>query len=553
MENIYKILNKKLENILHQLNYADISIVVRNSRYRQFQVDSLISYAHKTNQNPMILSESLKTQMIYDDFFENVLVTPPGFINFDISRKSYSQLFSENEITVSLPQKKGKVIFDYGGPNIAKQLHIGHLRCAYLGQSLYNLTREYGISCISDIHLGDHGYNMGLVLAESEAENIDLLRVKDSFNNNYFSIFRMYLSANKRSIDNIKFRERANEISAEIFSNEYYLKRWNVLKDISKQYLKYLYDSINVTFDYWKGESDSLIYMDKVIKRVKKFCDTKVEDKTLFVKVSDSQKSLENYVPIRKKNGVYLYLATELATLYERVEKNLPTEIYYIVDYRQKSHFENLFYLSNITKITTDNIFQQHIIYGTVTDKNKPIKSRENTYWQVTRLLSDLKNDFNLKYLKANCSLNPQKMDEYMHINIKWRILQISRNRNISLAYEDFLLEKGNCGIYILNTFYTVSSIANETTLKVQYNFRDCDKQKIEIAKNILDFVQVLEYTYYAKSFHIFCQYIYKLCKYFNMYLHSCKSNLEDEFLLFFSTYLKFILKYSFNILSIKF
>lgn len=449
MENIYKILNKKLENILHQLNYADISIVVRNSRYRQFQVDSLISYAHKTNQNPMILSESLKTQMIYDDFFENVLVTPPGFINFDISRKSYSQLFSENEITVSLPQKKGKVIFDYGGPNIAKQLHIGHLRCAYLGQSLYNLTREYGISCISDIHLGDHGYNMGLVLAESEAENIDLLRVKDSFNNNYFSIFRMYLSANKRSIDNIKFRERANEISAEIFSNEYYLKRWNVLKDISKQYLKYLYDSINVTFDYWKGESDSLIYMDKVIKRVKKFCDTKVEDKTLFVKVSDSQKSLENYVPIRKKNGVYLYLATELATLYERVEKNLPTEIYYIVDYRQKSHFENLFYLSNITKITTDNIFQQHIIYGTVTDKNKPIKSRENTYWQVTRLLSDLKNDFNLKYLKANCSLNPQKMDEYMHINIKWRILQISRNRNISLAYEDFLLEKGNCGIYI--------------------------------------------------------------------------------------------------------
>lgn len=236
MENIYKILNKKLENILHQLNYADISVVVRNSRYRQFQVDSLISYAHKTNQNPMILSESLKTQMIYDDFFENVLVTPPGFINFDISRKSYSQLFSENEITVSLPQKKGKVIFDYGGPNIAKQLHIGHLRCAYLGQSLYNLTREYGISCISDIHLGDHGYNMGLVLAESEAENIDLLRVKDSFNNNYFSIFRMYLSANKRSIDNIKFRERANEISAEIFSNEYYLKRWNVLKDISKQY-----------------------------------------------------------------------------------------------------------------------------------------------------------------------------------------------------------------------------------------------------------------------------------------------------------------------------
>jgi hypothetical protein len=124
------------------------------------------------------------------------------------------------------------------------------------------------------------------------------------------------------------------------------------------------------------------------------------------------------------------------------------------VDYRQKSHFENLFYLSNITKITTDNIFQQHIIYGTVTDKNKPIKSRENTYWQVTRLLSDLKNDFNLKYLKANCSLNPQKMDEYMHINIKWRILQISRNRNISLAYEDFLLEKGNCGIYIKYFLY---------------------------------------------------------------------------------------------------
>lgn len=515
----------RLEKIYKNMGLVDISSHFRKSRIRDYQIAEIIKFAYRNEKNPLILAYEIKKELENNSFFNDIIVVEPGYIHFNVS-KSYvmsylsSKHYKQHDIFKN-------ILIDYGGPNIAKELHIGHLRSAILGSSLVHLCEYYGISVLTDVHLGDYGYNIGLVLAEFEYRNIDIVRSRRILKDDNSFIFRCYVSANRRKKGNEEFDKKARFISSQLNKNPYYNQLWQIIKEYSLNYIKDIYKKINVKFDFWYGESDSIDFIQTVFRLINEYIGIYQKNGALMVK-----NNIGNEIVLQKSDGAFLYASTELATMYKRVQAFNLDEIWYTVDYRQKQHFENVFSIAAHSIICDYELQNVFVGFETVhSNNNKPIKSRTGNTFALTVFFQNLYSDFNMV---SKCRNKNDNLDistsEKINANVRFRILSVSRKRKILVNYDSFLLEKGYSGVYIIKTLKNINEYLNNKNLSFEYpiSIDDIDDKYRKLFLELLEVESVIAYSFAIKSFHIICMITYKICKNINKIINN-KAEIKVE------------------------
>jgi len=324
-------IESEISDILNAFQIED-SVEIRYSNIENIdiQCNNLVRYSNNPNIND--IKKKLKKSILAHPFVENIEIAENGFINLNFSNE-YLNIFSKNHGARIISSKKEAILFDYGGPNIGKDLHVGHIRTLNIGRSLYNIFKLAGHDVVSDIHLGDWGMPIGLILAYVEKENMDINSIT------YLDLETIYPKASELSTNNKDFYKEAQEISKKLNSkNEVYLSKWKIIYNLAIPNIKHLLKSLNYEFDLWRGESDVVDEVKTVVADAR--------EKNLVMEDDGALISTEKEDPpilITKSDGSYLYLTTDLGTVVHREKSQKYDKYIYVVDSRQKNHFRTSF------------------------------------------------------------------------------------------------------------------------------------------------------------------------------------------------------------------
>lgn len=359
---IIKELTNDLKEIVNKAGYEVENLILQPSGRKdlgQYQLNDAMALAKKYGKNPRMIAEDITKQLETDSRFTNINIAGPGFINITLTDEYLvnilNRISNNLEENIDKPTPK-KIILDYGGANVSKALHVGHLRSANLGEALKRLARLLGHEVLSDAHLGDYGRPLGLVILEIKKMYPDLAYFDESYTGDYSEIDlpitnadleKIYPLASAKSKEDENYLEEAREITVKIQNHERgYYDLWKKVVSISKEEIKKVYDSLNVYYDLWQGESDAVEYFDE-LKQI--FEESNVLEESNGAKIVEV-KTAEDKAPMPpllfvKSNGSISYETTDLATILERKKKFNPDEIWYCVDARQELHFEQVFRL----------------------------------------------------------------------------------------------------------------------------------------------------------------------------------------------------------------
>ena len=510
-----------------------------------FQTNICFALAKQKGVNPKVLAEELQSNLSATvlEYF-NVEVCPPAFINFSFNEKGVTYFLNEiskNEYFGLEKIGDGKtVVLDYGGANIAKELHMGHLRSPIIGESLTRLYKFFGYKTVGDVHLGDWGLQMGLVMAildeigklefyytgKGEKPEITL----EFLNENY-------PKASAKSKTDPEFKKKAETFTLNLQQlKEPYFTIWKDIKEVSIKAIERNYNNLNCKFDLWYGESDAQKYIDRTIKLfVDKglayeseealVVDVKKEGEHIPIPKKDpSEKQLyKNPMPpviIKKHNGGDLYATTDLATLIQRVEdnKNL-TEVVYITDKRQAGHFEGVFRASRLAEIVPEEIKLTHIGYGTMNGRDgKPFKTRDGGVIKLEDVIDMVTNKASEK-LKANGVESDHNLAQIIGVGaMKFGDLSNEISRDYVFDLDAFMSFEGKTGPYLQYTAVRISSLlskAGEFTDKIVV----ADEYSKEILVNILKLNESLELAHKNLCPSFICTSVYNLASsYSRMY-----------------------------------
>lgn len=408
MKNFIKKHEEKLKKIILECGYSiDNANIVPSARLDlgQYQFNGVMELAKINRTNPRMIANAIAERMDEDADYQNVNVAGPGFINITFSDKALSEYIESIRKNVSENKNihdRKKVIIDYGGPNVAKTLHVGHLRSANIGEALKRLSKELNCEVISDIHLGDWGRPMGLIMLELKKKHPEWVYFDENYNGEYpkecpitnSDLEKLYpIASNKAKEDELYLKE-AREITTKLQKKQRgYYELWKQIISISTTEIRKLYDKLNVSFDLWNGESDSDEYVPRVIEYLKKKGLVYESDGALIMDVSMPGDTTE--IPpllLIKSNGAVSYETTDLATLWDRVNNINPDEIWYVVDKRQSLHFEQVFRAAYKSGIVPQNIKLEFIGFGTMNGKDgKPFKTRDGGVMTLSDLIESVK------------------------------------------------------------------------------------------------------------------------------------------------------------------
>lgn len=415
----------------------------------------------------------------------DILVTEvvmPGFININLNNTYLSEIMNDmlHDKRCKLPKMEPKkIVVDFGGANIAKPLHVGHLRSAIIGDTLCRISRFLGHEVISDVHMGDWGLQMGLVIAEIKRLNPDLVYFDENYSGNYpeespvtsSELNTIYPNASARSKVDTEFAALAAKITVELQKGKKgYVALWNHIRKVSIADLKINYSSLGVEFDKWLGESDADPYIPKVIKILEDKNLLKRSEGAMVVDVSlEDDNSPMPPMIIVKSNGGDVYGTTDLGTLLQRMTDWNPDEIWYIVDNRQALHFKQVFRCAKMADIIDDTTNCYHIPFGTMNGKDgKPYKTREGGVMRLSDMINDVVNN---AYIKVNESNMVTQEDEKYEVA---RIVGISalkvgdllnhRTKDFIFDMDRFLSYDGKTGPYLQYTAVRIKSILEKAT-----------------------------------------------------------------------------------------
>ena len=342
-----------IKNILDELGY-DMEVIILPSSKKDlgdFQLNIAMSIAKKHHKNPKVVAEEIVNKLPND--FVNVNIANPGFINFCFDDKDLINYFNDcindfKNIYDTHPKKK--IILDYGGANAAKALHVGHMRSANIGEALRRLCNLLGFETISDVHLGDLGRQAGMLISEIKLREPNLAFFNENYKGNYpivnytaKDLADMYVAANIACNNDEKRLEEVRLITAEIDKgNERYIALWKQLVEISSLEIKKVYDKLNCNFDLWEGELDSFKDVKPMLEVLKPFLYESEGAMVMDIKKDSDTKEMPPIIVI-KKDGATIYATRDLATIYSRIKRFSPDEIWYVVDSRQSLYFEQVF------------------------------------------------------------------------------------------------------------------------------------------------------------------------------------------------------------------
>ncbi len=540
MELVEKILAKELSNAFKKSGYnEEVNVQICSlENLGDFQCCEPLMLAKKYHKSPLQIANEVVSNLEKLNLIGNVSVAAPGYINIFLNDDALAKYLVDylnhvDEIIKEHGEKKN-VVVDYGGANVAKPLHVGHLRTAIIGESIKRLCSYLGDNTLGDVHLGDWGLQMGMVICEIKRMQPDLVYFDENYLGNYpdyspvtlDELSILYPKASSRAKSDENAMEEAKQATFELqHGRRGYLALWKNILELSKRDLKKNYDNLNVSFDLWLGESDSRKYYEEVVEYTKNSGYAKLSQGAWIVDVSEENDKKE--VPpfiLLKSDGSVLYSTTDLATIVQRERENNADKIIYVVDNRQEMHFTQVFRCVNKIKILKKPIELCFVGFGTMNGKDgKPYKTRDGGVMQLSVLIEDVKTKAleKLKQSKQDdCS--DEEMENISSVialaALKFADLSIYRTKDYIFDVDKFTSFEGKTGPYILYTVTRAKSILNKVkdfSSNVDFELFGEDRK---LALILIQFHKEIISAYKSLSPNLICDYVYKLANAFNSF-----------------------------------
>ncbi len=520
----------------------------------QYQCNGALAAAKIYKKAPIMIANEVVELIKDNSLFAEITAIMPGFINMNISNTYLASYLNEMNKSEHYGCDKAEepktIVIDYGGPNVAKPLHVGHLRSAVIGESIKRISRYLGHNVIGDVHLGDWGLQMGLIISELKKRQPDLVYFDDSYTGEYpkeapFTISELeeiYPAANEYAKEHPDFKEEAKNATFQLQNgNRGYMALWNHILTVSVTDLKKNYDNLNVSFDLWKKESDAQAYIPDMIAYLKDNNYTRISEGALVVDVKEETDTKE--IPpcmILKSDGATLYNTTDLATMVERMELFLPDAITYIVDKRQELYFETVFRCAKKTKLVDERVKLTFLGFGTMNGKDgKPFKTRDGGVMRLESLIQNISDEVYNKIMENREMSEEEAKDVAKKVGLaalKYGDLSNQASKDYIFDIDRFISFEGDTGPYILYTIVRIKSIRNK------YEELMNDKKgslstilpssigsEINLMLETAKFNDIIEHSYEENAPHRICQYIYNLANAFNSFYHDNKIIAEED------------------------
>ena len=556
MESILEVLTKKFEAVFEKVSYDKSYATVGVSNRPdlcEFQCNGAMSLAKLYKKKPLDIALDIVEKLKEDKAFSKLEAVPPGFINMSLSNEflsGYLQSMSKEEkFGINITNKKDEIIVDYGGANIAKPLHVGHLRSAIIGESIKRLGAYFGNEMIGDVHLGDWGLQMGLIIEQLKCDKPDLVYFDENYNSQYpkeapFSLEELeeiYPKASARSKEDKEFRDKAQENTLKLQSGYApYIAIWEHIMRISKADLKKNYDNLDVHFELWKGESDVQKYIEDLCKDLEERKIAYISDGALVVDIGEEGDTKE--LPpciIRKSDGAALYATSDLATLIEREMLYDPDAYIYVADKRQELHYTQFFRVARKANIVKPEHRLSFIGFGTMNGSDgKPFKTRDGGVMRLEHLIT-LVNEAVYKKIKDNRDIEDEEAKNIAATvglaALKYGDLSNQAAKDYIFDIDRFTSFEGNTGPYILYTIVRIKSILakyeESSDVKVDYSYLKPAIHESEkaLGLELSKFNYVLNNAWKEIAPHRICQYIYSLSNLFNSFYHEVKILSEED------------------------
>ena len=526
----------------------------------EYQCNGAMAGAKRYHKAPFMIADDVakalaaKNEGTGSDVFSKVEVVKPGFLNLDVDEsflRSYLQEMSvDDRLGMPVPEKAEKIIIDYGGPNVAKPLHVGHLRSAVIGEAVKRIARFHGEDVIGDIHLGDWGLQMGLVITELKKRMPDLPYFDPDYTGEYpeeapFTVSELeeiYPFASAKSKQDPDYYAEAMDNTRRLQEGERGLYAlWQKIVGVSVADMKRNYENLNVSFDLWNGEASVHPVIPGMVEDMKKGGYAYESQGALVIDVAEETDAKE--IPpciVLKSDGASLYTTTDLATIKERVEKYKPDKIIYITDKRQELHFTQVFRAAVKSGLAGPDTKLIHIGFGTMNGKDgKPFKTREGGVMRLETLIADIDAE-----MLSKISTNPeipageaeQTSRQVALAALKYGDLSNQASKDYIFDIEKFTSFEGDTGPYILYTIVRMRSIlqryAAEPDAKDPASLRTgvpASAVEKKLMMDIAGFNAMMEGAYTDCAPHRICAYIYQLSNDFNSFYHATRILTEQD------------------------
>lgn len=518
----------------------------------EFQCNGALAAAKEYKKAPIILAQEIAQNLIGSRMFSSVEAVKPGFLNLKVQEDYLAdylcQMATEEDYGSEKVKCPQKIILDYGGPNIAKPLHVGHLRSAIIGECIKRMGRYVGHEMIGDVHLGDWGLQMGLIIVELSERKPQLPYFDESYEGEYpkeppFTISELeeiYPTASSKSKENEAYKERAMQATYELQRGRRgYRALLEHIVEVSVTDLRKVYEELNVSFDLWKGESDAQPYIPEMVRKMKEDGYAYISEGALVVDVREDTDTKE--VPpcmILKSDGASLYNTTDLATIVERMEHIHPDEIIYFTDKRQELYFTQVFRCARKTGLVDKDTKLKFIGFGTMNGKNgKPFKTREGGVMRLSVLLDDINQEM-YKKISENHTMSEEEAKKTAKIvalsAVKYGDLSNQASKDYIFDIERFTSFEGNTGPYLLYTIVRMKSILKKYEQTGQ-NVNDgkilppASESEKALMLEVSKFNGMILAAFEDLAPHKVCAYLYDLANAFNHFYHETKILSEEN------------------------
>lgn len=500
-----KKIEKEISEVLQKFNILD-NVEIRYSNFENIdlQCNNLVRYSE--NNNLPDIKKEIISSLKQSPLIKNIEINDKNFVNINVSNQ-YLYEFSQNINSRIKNNQKSSVIFDYGGPNIGKDLHVGHIRTLNIGRSLYNIYKLAGSKVISDIHFGDWGMPVAQIIAFIEHNNLDLENL------NYEDLEIIYPKANNLSKENADFYETAKSIAKKLNSGDRdYLEKWKKVYNLTIPNIKNLLKKLDHDFDWYFGESNVVKETDLVVSKAIE--DNKVKkDSGALISTED----VDPPILITKSDGSYLYLTTDLGTVYFRENKDNFDKYIYIVDARQKNHFEQLFKTVKHFELSESDFY--HVGFGTINGSdNKPFKTRDGGVYKLNLLFEDVKS----KLTKYNSDDNV--LNSLTNTVLTYSDLLPNRNQNYIFDVDKFTDINGKTGIYIQYAQVRAKKLLENSDIAGSFdNNLEMSEEERNLLFQITMFDNFFDLSLSNMEPHHLAEYLYSLSQSFNSFYSNIK------------------------------
>ena len=518
----------------------------------EYQCNGAMAGAKQYHKAPIMIANEVAEKLKDSEAFQEAEAVAPGFLNLKLSEEylleQLKTMAKEPKFGLEKPAKVKKIIVDYGGANVAKPLHVGHLRSAVIGESIKRINRYVGHEVIGDVHLGDWGLQMGLVIMGLKERKPDLIYFDESYEGEYpaeapFTISELeeiYPASSAKSKEDPEYKAKAMEATYKLQSGvRGYRALWKQILNVSVADLKKNYSSLNVEFDLWKGESDVHDLIPEMVDYMKKGGYAYISEGALVVDVKEETDTKE--VPpcmILKSDGASLYNTTDLATIMERMRLYHPDEIIYLTDKRQDLYFEQVFRCARKTKLVEPETELRWIGFGTVNGKDgKPFKTRDGGVMRLETLIRETKDEMYRK-IREGREMSEEEARQVADLVAISALLYGDLSNQASKDYifdvDRFTSFEGDTGPYILYTIVRIKSIlakykeqgGNPEELQLRVASGDAEKA---LMMELVQFNAMMQSAAEEMAPHKVCAYIYDLANAFNHFYHETKILGEED------------------------